>query len=151
MDKKRLIREIIELQRQADRSRRQYELDAWMSLPLTIAQLKTLLFISNQGGSNSAQLAAALRVTPTCTTGIIDRLLRQGLVSRTENPDNRRMLLLRTTDKAEELLAKLRERRTGYMADILERMSNDELAHLAQGLNSLVKAAAERDQEADGG
>ena len=66
--------------------------------------------------------------------------MKQGLVSRTENPENRRMLLLRATDKGEKLVAGLRERRRGYMSQVLARLSADELAVLAQGLTSLVKA-----------
>ena len=147
MEKADLITEIIELQLKVDRARRQYELDVWMGLPLTIAQLKSLFFISNQGSTNSGKLAAALGVTPTNTTGIVDRLVKQGLVSRTENIQDRRMLLLRATDKGEELVAKLRERRRGYMSEVLERMSGDELATLAQGLASLVKAAETQDRE----
>ena len=147
MEKADLITEIIELQLKVGRARRQYELDVWMGLPLTIAQLKSLFFISNQGSTNSGKLAAALGVTPTNTTGIVDRLVKQGLVSRTENIQDRRMLLLRATDKGEELVAKLRERRRGYMSEVLERMSGDELATLAQGLTSLVKAAETQDRE----
>jgi len=147
MEKADLITEIIKLQLKADRARRQYELDVWMGLPLTIAQLKSLFFISNQGSTNSGKLAAALGVTPTNTTGIVDRLVKQGLVSRTENIQDRRMLLLRATDKGEELVAKLREKRRDYMAEALERMSGDELATLAQGLASLVKAAETQDRE----
>jgi DNA-binding MarR family transcriptional regulator len=141
MKKAELIKEIIEFQRKTDQVRRQYELDVWMSLPLSIAQLKSLFFISNQGSTNLGTLAAALGVTPTNTTGIIDRLVKQGLVSRNENPENRRMLLLRATDKGEELVGKLRERRRDSLSEILQHMSVDELAILAQGLASLVKAA----------
>ena len=147
MEKEELIREIIELQRKVDRARRQYELDVWMGLPLTIAQLKSLFFISNQGSTNLRKLAAALGVTPTNTTGIVDRLVKQGLVSRTENDQDRRMLLLRATDKGEELVAKLRERRRGHMSEVLARMSVDELATLAQGFASLVKAVEAHEGE----
>jgi DNA-binding MarR family transcriptional regulator len=141
MKKAELITQIIELQQKVDRVRRQYELDVWMSLPLTIAQLKSLFFIRNKGSTNLGTLAAALGVTPTNTTGIIDRLVKQSLVSRTENPENRRMLLLQATDKGEELVAKLRERRRGYMSEVLQRMSVDELTTLTQGFASLAKAA----------
>jgi DNA-binding MarR family transcriptional regulator len=147
MEKVELINEIIELQRKVDRARRQYELDVWMSLPLTIAQLKSLFFISNQGSTNSGKLAVALGVTPTNTTGIVDRLVKQGLVSRTGNTQDRRVLLLRATDKGEELVANLRQRRRGHMSEVLARMSVDELAALAQGFASLVKAAEAHEEE----
>ncbi len=148
MEKAELIKRVIELQREVDRARRQYELDVWMSLPLTIAQLKSLFFIRNQECTNSGTLAAALGVTPTNTTGIIDRLVKQGLVSRTENPENRRMLLLRATDKGEELVARLRERRRGYLSEVLERMSIVELGTLAQGLASLARVTEVQEKEA---
>jgi DNA-binding MarR family transcriptional regulator len=140
MEKEDLINKIIELQRLADHSWRQYQLIVWLSLPLTIAQVKSLFFISNQKETNPGKLAEALGVTPTNATGIIDRLVKKGLVSRTENPENRRMLLLRATGEGEELVAKLRERRKGHMAEILEPMNEEELMVIVQGLDSLVKA-----------
>jgi DNA-binding MarR family transcriptional regulator len=147
MEKAELINHIVELQRKIDRSRTQYELDVWMELPLTIGQLKSLFFISSQGSTNLGKLAAALGVTPTNTTGIVNRLVKQGLVSRTENPEDRRMLLLRATEKGEELVVNLKERRIGYMSELLQRMSVNELTTLFQGLASLVKATGAQDKE----
>ena len=140
MEKAELVREIIELQRKVDRARRQRELGPWMDLPLTIAQLKSLFFISNQGSTNLGNLAAALGVTPTNTTGIVDRLVKKKLVSRNEDAQDRRMLLLQATTKGEELVTNLRDRRRGHMSEVLALMSMDELVTLAQGLTSLVKA-----------
>jgi DNA-binding MarR family transcriptional regulator len=145
MEKEGLINKIIELQWKEDRCRRQYELDVWMTLTLTRAQLKSLFFISNRGSTNSKELSAALSVTPTNTTGIVDRLEKQGLVSRTGDTQDRRILTIRTTDKGEELVTKLRERRRGYMSEILTRISTDELTTIARGLASLVNVM-ERDE-----
>lgn len=140
MDKPELKTEIIELQRKVDRARRQYELDVWMGLPVTMAQLKSLFFISNQRSTNSGKLAAALGVTPTNVTGIMDRLVKQGLVTRTEDLQDRRVALLQATGRGEKLVAKLRERRKSYLSEVLERLSRDELAVVAQGLKLLAGA-----------
>ena len=86
MVKKEIVEELVELQRRIDRDRRQYELDAWMSLHLGIGQLKTLFFISNRGATTTGKLATALKVTPTNVTGIIDRLLEKNLITRTGTP-----------------------------------------------------------------
>ena len=142
-----MIGEIIELQRKVDRARRQYQLDIWMSLPLTIAQLKCLFFISNQGSTNSRKLAEALRVTPTNITGIIDRLVKQGLVSRAEDAQDRRRLVLKATIKGEGLVANLRERKRSHFSKVLACMSTDELAILYRGLTSLAKAVEAREEE----
>jgi DNA-binding MarR family transcriptional regulator len=147
MSKEELVKKIIQLQRRADRTRRQYELGIWMSLPLTIAQLKSLFFITDQGSTTSGKLAITLGVTPTNMTGIVDRLVRQGLVSRTEDAQDRRSLSIRATDQGEELVIKLRSRRSDYLSGVLNRMQVDELAGMAQGLAAFVEAAEAREAE----
>ncbi len=141
MDKAGLVREIIELQRQVRRALREYVPDAWMNLNLTIAQLKSLFLIVREGSTNTKTLAKELGVTPSNVTGIVDRLVKQGLVSRQENPEDRRMLRLRVTDKGEAILTSLREETISSMSEVLARMSIEELSSLARGLSSLVKAA----------
>jgi MarR family transcriptional regulator, organic hydroperoxide resistance regulator len=72
-------------------------------------------------------------VTPSNVTGIIDRLVEQGLVSRMENPEDRRMLILQLTHKGENLIGKLRGRRVAQISSILESVSEDELETIARG------------------
>lgn len=147
MSKENLVHQIIQLQRKADRARRQYELDIWMSLPLTMAQLRSLFFINAQVNTTSGKLATVQKVTPTNITGIVDRLVKQGLVSRTEDAQDRRSLSLSTTAKGEELVTKLRSRRTVYLSGVLNRMNEDELTQMAQGLSGFIKAAEEQEAE----
>ena len=139
MPSKELIEEMIELQRRVDHDRRQYELDAWMHLNLSIGQLKSLFFISNRGATSLSKLAAALRVTPTNTTGIVDRLLKRGLITRTESPDDRRVLLLRTTPLGDELITELRQKRKERMAELFNRLSEEEAKYMAEALKIMVR------------
>jgi len=145
MDRAELTKEIIELQRRLNRDMRRYTLDAWMELNLTIPQLKSLFFIANWGSTNFTKLASALEVTPSNVTGIVDRLVEQGLVSRQENPEDRRMLMLRVTDKGEAIIANLRERRASHISEILAQLSLEELNSVFKGLTLLVQAAEARE------
>jgi DNA-binding MarR family transcriptional regulator len=140
MGKARLIEEIIQLEQQIDHARGQYVHEAWLDLSLTIGQLKSLFFIDFEGSTNFKKLATALGVTPPNVTGIVDHLVEQGLVSREENPEDRRMLLLKTTDKGKALLAKLRESSINHMSGILSQLSLEELSALAKGLSVLARA-----------
>ena len=141
MDRTKLTEEIIQLQQRIGHVVGQYVPEAWMDLSLTIGQLKSLFFIDFEGSTNFRKLATALGVTPPNITGIVDRLVEQGLVSRTENPENRRMLILKTTDNGKVLLARLRESGVSRMSNILAELSLEELAALAQGLTALARAA----------
>ena len=146
MQRLELIEEIVKFQRRIDRARR-HEPAVWMALNVTLAQLKSLFFISHEGTTNLSKLAAVLGVTPTNVTGIVDRLVKKGLVTRTESAQDRRILLLQTTGDGEELLIRLRERRRDYMVDVLGRMTVDELATLSRGYTSLVEAIEAHDRE----
>jgi MarR family transcriptional regulator, organic hydroperoxide resistance regulator len=147
MEKTGLITEIIELQRKVDQGRRQYEPDVWIRLNITVPQLKSLFFISHEGTTNLSKLAARLAVTPTNVTGIVDRLLKKGLVTRTESGQDRRILVLKLTEDGEKLVTRLRERRRGYMSDVLARMSRDDLEILARGIKLLANAVENQEGE----
>jgi DNA-binding MarR family transcriptional regulator len=135
-----LTKEIIRLQ-QMSHALGQYAPEAWMELNLTIVQLKSLFFIDSEGSTNFKKLASALGVTPPDVTRIVDRLVEQGMVTRRENPEDRRMQLLQATKKGKALLSKLRENRTTHLYRILTHLSTDELDTVAQGLRALVRAA----------
>jgi DNA-binding MarR family transcriptional regulator len=147
LDKAALIKEIVELQRHINRNMRTHTLEAWMGLNLTVPQIKSLFFITNQGTTNFTRLAAALGVTPANMTGIIDRLVEQGLVSRQENPDDRRMLMLKVTDKGETTIANLRERRVSHTSQILSHLTVEELESVSCGFSLFVQAAEARERK----
>jgi MarR family transcriptional regulator, organic hydroperoxide resistance regulator len=141
MEKKELIKEVMALQHQTDIILRQFEPQPWIELNLTLAQLKSLFFIAARDRTNFKKLAEALGVTPPNVTGIIDRLVEQGLVTRTENPEDRRIMLLQATEKGQELLNNLRERHITQMSQVLGYLTNDELILQVKVLKDLKRAA----------
>jgi MarR family transcriptional regulator, organic hydroperoxide resistance regulator len=141
LDRSELIKKIIELQRQINRDMREHTLEAWMGLNLTVPQVKSLFFIAHQRTTNLTKLAAALHVTPANVTGIIDRLVEHDLVSRQENPDDRRSLTLRVTEKGDNTIANLRERRASHTTGILSNLAVDELNAILRGFSLFVEAA----------
>jgi MarR family transcriptional regulator, organic hydroperoxide resistance regulator len=147
MEKPELIKEIVEFHRQIIRSVRLSAPDAWMRLSMTIPQVKSLFFITNHGSTNFKKLATALKVTPSNLTGVIDRLVEQGLVSRTENPEDRRQMTLKATEKGEALVSDLRERTISYLSRSLSGLSQEELSTIARGLEVLAKATKSSEGE----
>jgi len=143
MKRKNLIDQIIRLQHDLMYALDKNDRIAWMELNLTIAQLKSLLFIYFEGTTNFVKLANALDVTPPNVTGIINRLVEQELVTREENPEDRRTFILRVSKTGKELVDRLHDRGIRRMADILDRLSTEELGHLNKGLTALVKIVAD--------
>ena len=111
MEKTELVDEVLALQGQVDHVVRYFSVEPWIDLKMTIAQLKSMFFINARGETNFKKLADALGVTPPNITGIIDRLVNQGYVSRTENTEDRRVMLLQMTEKGKDLIRHLHESR----------------------------------------
>jgi DNA-binding MarR family transcriptional regulator len=141
MGKSQLIQEIVELERQVGRIIGQHAQIIWIDSGLTLTQLKSLFLITNKGSTNFRKLAKALGVTPSNVTGIVDHLVEQGLVTRTQNPEDRREMTLQATDKGQALVSNLKEVGIKHMTQILSLLSLRELSALAQGLSAFIKAA----------
>ncbi len=141
MDKSELVQQVVELQRQVGRIIGQYVPSVWIDSGLTLTQLRSLFLVTNKGSTNFTKLAEALGVTPSNVTGIIDRLEEQGLVRRTQNPEDRREITLQATDKGEALVSNLKEAGMKQMTQILSLLSVEELSCLVRRLSAFIKAA----------
>ena len=61
------------------------------SVNLTMQQLKVLILLSRHDGIASQELTRHLGVTLATLSGIVDRLVAHGYVTRTEDPHDRRI------------------------------------------------------------
>jgi DNA-binding MarR family transcriptional regulator len=146
MEKRETIAKIIGLQRQHGEIMRQHSFPHWMKLGLTAVQFKSLLYIVKTGDGNSKKLSDILGVTPANVTGVIDRLIGQGLVQRVENPEDRRVAILHATDKGKKLITNLEENTVEHMAKLLSSLNEEELDHLYKGLSAFLTALENRHQ-----
>jgi MarR family transcriptional regulator, organic hydroperoxide resistance regulator len=114
---------------------------SWLELNLTMAQLKTLVLLADDGPMHIGQVAEGLGVTLPTASYQVDRLVRAGLVSRVEDERDRRRMLVQLSDKADDLLRSLRHGRAGQLRAWLEAMSPGDLAALARGMAALERIA----------
>ncbi len=143
MNKKELIRQAIGFQKEIDRLIMYFKIEEWLSLDLTIAQLKSVIYIYQKRKASYKELAEALNVTPSVVTGIVDRLVIQGMVKRKvgDKSADRRVQWLVVTDKGKALLDNIRQQMHVNMEQILETMSIEDLSAMIKGFSSLIKAA----------
>jgi DNA-binding MarR family transcriptional regulator len=142
-----LIAQTIEAQHRMNRVIRERTLDSWVKLNLTVPQLKSLFYISRHGRVNLTGLASGIRVTPANVTGIVDRLVEQGLLTRTPDADDRRVSWLTVTGKGKTLTNDLREGRAQEMRRILDKLTEEELSTVARGFELVARAAEISDRK----
>lgn len=78
------------------------------------------------GGCNISLLSERMGLTNAATSQTLDRLVDQGLVSRTEDPQDRRSKRLRLTAQGEQLLAESMEAQHAWISGLLARLDDRE-------------------------
>lgn len=67
----------------------------------TLPQLRAMLVLHMSGPSTLKQLASCLDISHPSASQMVDRLVDLGLVLREQNPDDRRQVILRLSEKAQ--------------------------------------------------
>jgi DNA-binding MarR family transcriptional regulator len=114
---------------------------SWLELNLTMAQLKTLIVLSDEGPLHVGQVGCRLGVTLPTASYQVERLVRAALVERVEDSRDRRRTLVHPTPKAEELLRSLRQGRAGQLRAWLRELNPDDIEALEKGLSALAAIA----------
>lgn len=109
------------------------------SYGLTGAQYGLLTRIPPEGIALT-QLAATAWADPGNTSGVVDRLVREGLVQRTRSTQDRRVVMISLSDAGRELLAKLTPLYTQAVSDLMQGLSLQEVAALQTLLEKLNAA-----------
>ncbi len=112
----------------------------WLDLKLTREQLRIMLLLYSKVRSSPGEVAAAFGVPRANVTGTIDRLVKKGLVSRRENPEDRRICILSLTEEGRGQVERLREISAARIRGVLERMPDTALVSLRTGLDALLEA-----------
>lgn len=95
------------------------------------------------GPRTPAELADAAGVTRATMTGLVDTLERDGLVKREPDRNDRRMMSVRLTPKAERFLAALLPRHFKVMSSLLSTLNEAERKTLVRLLGKIADRAAE--------
>lgn len=72
---------------------------------LTTSQLAALRQIARQGRLSAGDVARGISVSQATITGVLDRLERRGLVTRTRDPEDRRRVVIELTETGREVVA----------------------------------------------
>ena len=108
---------------------------------LTLAQLSILLTLLDRGPMRMTELAAHERVRTPTTTVAIRRLEKLGLVKRSRDPSDLRAVLVEITPEGLAQHADALASRQAHLAELLSKLSQDELGALSNALGPLERIA----------
>ncbi len=114
---------------------------AWAEMGLTTAQLRVLFLMREQPGVTAGELAHRLGVTPPTISGIVDRLVKLGLVRREDDESDRRLVRNLLTEDGANACSRLERGVEIYTRRILVEMNHEDLEDFIRGLKAFIKAS----------
>jgi DNA-binding MarR family transcriptional regulator len=102
-------------------------------------QVSLLVAIKYAPGIGVRELAARERVSPPAMSNHVDRLERDGLVTRTPSASDRRRVGLTLTDEGQRVLRRVRSPRTAWLATRLRDLSPEELEAVEAAVEPLSR------------
>ena len=122
----------------------QVHVPEFLSLDVTMQQAKALHLVQCAPGIRMSALAARLGVGLSTVSGNVDRLAEMGLVSRHDDPADRRQVVVSLTDQGHEVIGRFQDLGARLMRDLLESLDDAELHGLQRGVAGLVRALEQR-------
>lgn len=110
---------------------------------LSVPQLRALAFLHRNPGACLFHVADHLGVTRPTASVIIDRLVRRGLLVRTEDARERRRVVLTLTPKGSRHLEQARSATRSWMVSVLAPLPGTRLRRIAEGVSLLGGAFKE--------
>ena len=115
---------------------------------LTLPQYRALVLLSGRGEMNARSLATALEIKPSTLTGLGDRLVAKGLITRTPSHESRREVVLRISPRGRTLVNAVTERRRREIVRILDGLEGAAQRRVADAFEAFADAADELPDDA---
>lgn len=116
----------------------------WEEREFTVSQLRLTYLIRDHENPSLGDLAEKLGITGATMSGLIDRLVKRGVVERVPDTVDRRIVRVRLTPEGDQLSNELQRMGREFLRIVIEDMGPEEAAKLAASLDKFSAAARER-------
>ena len=113
----------------------------FLEIAVTMPQAKLLYLLGASGDMHMSDLVARLGVSLSTVSGLVDRIVDQGLASRHDDPADRRQVVVALTEQGTAFLDRFRDLNAVQMRALLGLVDDDELASVRHALAALARAA----------
>ena len=130
---------------------RQYQAAVWHDRTISKTHMFVLMLLMEHDQMPMSRLAGMLDVSFPSLSGIIDRMEERGLVERIRDENDRRIVLVKSTDKGHASVAEVQEMRRNYLRRILRSMGLGERRTCQAAFKAMRRAADEFPPDVPGG
>jgi DNA-binding MarR family transcriptional regulator len=108
---------------------------------LSMTQMNTLFHLYHGNTCGVSEVGELLGVTNAAASQMVDRMVQNGLIERSEDPLDRRMKKLRVTARGQEFVRESIEVRRRWMEQLTDAITHDEQVSIITALTILTNAA----------
>lgn len=105
---------------------------------MSISQMVALRHIYYSHVCNISDISGELGITNAASSQLLDRLVQLDLISRNENPQDRRNKSLVITEKGKQMLQDSAHERQLWLTRLADSLSEDEQARVSEALQILI-------------
>lgn len=116
---------------------------------LTRTQLACLHYVYRHDEPSVGAIACGLRISDAAAVKLIDRLVRKKLLTREEDPDDRRVHKIMLTSQGKEILEEYNSAQTRLFSQIIMKMPQEDVDALERGLKQFLRAALVKPEQID--
>jgi len=109
------------------------------------------LFQINRGRSNVSDLGEGLGISTAAASQMLERLVQQELILRSEDPQDRRVKQLALTDKGCRIIEEIIQARQGSLEDLVSILSASEKEQIAAAVKVMIDKTDQLDQHTEPG
>jgi DNA-binding MarR family transcriptional regulator len=121
----------------------------WDSRGLTMAQLRLMYTLLTDGELAIGELAEKLSVRSPTVTGLTNRLIKQKLIERLSDPNDRRIVRIGLTKDGLRVLGQIEAASRAYLDGIFERMGEEKVEELIRVLDGFTEASKSVQQDGE--
>ena len=107
---------------------------------MTLSQCNALIEVGRAGVLSVNQLSDRLNLDKSTASRVSDKLVLDGLLLRQEDPNDRRYVVLKLTERGSQTYANLENRMTAYFEEVIAGVDPAERAAMLRGLQTLAAA-----------
>jgi len=116
---------------------------------LSMSHIGALFHLHHEGTCGVTELGNHLDVSSAAASQMLERLVQQDLIQRTEDPDDRRVRQIVLTEKGSRILEEGIRAQQRWLGDLTESLSETEKETITAGLNILIEKAKALKQPAE--
>jgi DNA-binding MarR family transcriptional regulator len=113
----------------------------WLTSDVTVAQLRVLLVLYAKGSTRMSAIASYIGIAISTATSIVDNLVKKGLVIRSDDPEDRRLVICELSGEGKKLISRLWMLGRAQIEKLLQGLNLEQLKKAAEVTGFILSSA----------